>query len=315
MSELGQPPVDVAAPEPDDLILWSVTTIIDVLKKPAIEYWIGEQTAVAAIRQQATWRGMLQDCDTDCQHISARNCPAVKWLRDARWRRPKDLLSATDLGTVVHTLAETYALTGQRPDKDQVAQQIRSIGGPGVQIDLEGPVVWAMLDRFDEWLQRFTPTYQATEVVVYSPTYGWAGTADAFLTIDGVRAIVDYKTTREPYDSKGNLKKPYAEVSPQLAAYRHGEFAAVWRARRYEPQKRRYYLLNATERAAAIPVPEVDTGWCIHITPEGCEAYPIRCGDDAYLSYLRIQEAARWALEESKYAVAEYPLTPAGVPA
>lgn len=294
---LGQEPIEDAKAEPDDIRLWSVTTIIDVLDKPAIAYWSAEEAAVAAINQQSTWRGMLADCDDDCDHTSAQRCAAVKWLRDARNRRSKNRLSSTALGTAMHDLCEQYALSGSRPNKDNIEAVVTKLGGTAVTISNEGPVLWRMLDRFDEWLQRFTPEYQATEVTVYHPDYGYAGTADGFLTIDGVRSIIDYKTSRDPLDSRGNPKKPYSEVSLQLAAYRHAMFAAVWRPRRNKSYQRRYYLLSQAERDMAQPVPEVDGGLCVFITPERCEAHPVRCGDTVFHYFLNIQEAKRWSAD------------------
>jgi hypothetical protein len=302
---LGQEAVDVDKADDDDLVMWSVTTIINVLERSALLYWSAEESARAAINQQATWRGMLADCDTDCKHTSARDCAAVKWLRDARFRRPKDLLSSSDLGTAIHALCEEYALTGTRPDTDRIGAEVRTQGGNTVKVALEIPVLSAMLDRFDEWLNRAQPTYQATEVIVYSPTYGYAGAADAFLTVDGFRAIADYKSSREPYDAQGKPKTPYPEVAPQLAAYRYAEFAAVWRPRRTEKWRRRYYLLNESERAMAEPVPQVDGGLCIHITPESCEAYPVRCNRSMHQQFLFIQEAARFVFETSKTAIGQ----------
>jgi hypothetical protein len=276
---LGQDALDVDAADPDDLTLWSVTTVIGALDKPALMYWSASMAAQAAIDNEATWKALLADRGRD---------EAVKWLRDARFRRPKDLLSAADLGTVVHRLCEDYALTGARPDKHAIADAVKAKGGRSVDVKAEGPVVFAMLDRFDEWLQRFSPTYQATEVAVYSPTYGVAGTCDGFLTIDGFRAIIDYKTSREPLDSRGNPKTPYPEVALQLAAYRYADSAAVWRPRRTEKFRRRYYLLSAEERAASVPVPEVDGALCIHITPGACEAYPIRTDRKVHTAFLYV---------------------------
>ena len=303
--QLGQTADDSATPQDGDMRLWSVTTIIGVLDSPGLKFWAAEQAAIAATRQQATWKGMLDDCPDDCQHLSARECEAVKWLRNAMNRRPKDILSASDLGTVVHTLCEEYALTGQRPDTDRIEHEIRTTGAPTVKPDLELPTITAMLDQFDGWLSRAQPSYQATEVCVYSPTYGYAGTCDAFMTVDGTRFITDYKTTREPRDGRGNPKTPYPEVSLQLAAYRYAEGAAVWRPRRTEIRWRRYYLMSEAERKLAVPVPEVDAGLCIHITPEACEAYPVACDEGVHTSFLYVQEAARWNLQESKDAVGE----------
>jgi hypothetical protein len=294
-ARLGLDPVDVDKPADEDIRLWSVTTILGVLDKPALLYWAAEQTANAAIDNLDTWRAML---------AGSGRAEAVKWLRDARFRRPKTLLSATELGTVVHGVCESYALTGHRPTREEVADAVHTTGGDQVDIDAETNTVGRMLVQFDGWLQRFTPAYQATEVCVYEPTYGYAGQSDGFLTIDGFRAIIDYKSSREPLDARGKPRTPYPEqVGLQLAAYRHASYAAVWRPRRFEQFRRRYYLLGEAERAAAVPVPEVDGGLCIHITPAACEAFPIRCDEEVHRAFLYTLEAFRWVDQTSKTAM------------
>lgn len=301
---LGMEPLDVDQASPGDLTLWSVTTIIGVLDKPALLYWTGEMTAECAIDNEATWKAMLSD---------RGRAEAVKWLRDARFRRPKTLLSSTELGTAVHAVCEEYALTGTRPDADRIASAVRAEGAPATDVAAESRLVARMLDQFDKWLQRFTPAYQATEVCVYNPTYGYAGTADAFLTIGGFRAIADYKSSREPFDSRGKPKTPYPEqVGLQLAAYRHADYAAVWRPRRMEKFRRRYYLLGDAERELAQPVPEVDGGVCIQITPESCEAYPIRCDTEVHQAFLFTLEAFRWVSQISQKAMGHALESPAG---
>lgn len=286
---LGQPAADTSAAEPDDLQLWSVTTILGALDKPALLYWAAEQTALAAIHSARTWQGTLADDDPACPHNSA-DCAAVKWLRDARFRKPKGARSATDLGTAVHAACEEYALLGTAP---QVDDEVRPY-----------------LEAFDRWLQEFTPSYEATEVAVYSPTYAYAGTCDAFLTVNGVRLIADYKSTRKVVDGRGQPSGPYPEVALQLAAYRYAEMAAVWRPRRYEKWRRRYYLLSAEEQTLAVPVPEVDGGVVLHITPEACVAYPVRCDERIHEAFLYVEEAHRWSAQTSKTVIGQ-PLTPA----
>ena len=289
---LGQEALEVDKAADDDLTLWSVTTILGALDKPALLYWAAEQTAEAAIDNLATWQAMLEDRGRE---------EAVRWLRDARFRRPKATLGSAPLGTVTHKVCETYALTGTKPSREFIADLVEHEGGRQVDIAGETAVVLRMLDQFDDWLHRFQPSYQATEVCVYNPTYGYAGQTDGFLTIDGVRFIVDYKTSREPRDSRGNPKAPYPEqVGLQLAAYRHADYAAVWRPRRTEKMRRRYYLLGPAEREMAVPVPEVDTGLVIQITPESCEAYPIRCDETVHMAFLYVVECFRWLQETSK---------------
>ena len=52
-SDIGQEPIEVDKPDDDDLSLWSVTTIIGALDKPALLYWAAQQTADAAIDSHA----------------------------------------------------------------------------------------------------------------------------------------------------------------------------------------------------------------------------------------------------------------------
>lgn len=281
VAELGQPALDGQKPADDDERHWSVTTILGCLDKPALLYWAAEQTAVAAVNSARTLEARVEEEGVDT---------VVKWLRDARFRRDRTQRTAAELGTEVHAACEAYALTGQRPDVDAEVQPF--------------------LDQFDRWAQEFQPVYQAAEVTVYSPSYGYAGTCDAFLTVGGVRCIVDYKSSRKSFDNRGNPTTPYPEVALQLAAYRHAELAAVWRPRRMEQYRRRYYLLGAAEREMAVPVPEVDTGLVIHITPDHCDAYPVECGPDIFESFLFIQEAARWQFQTSKTVIGR-PLEPA----
>lgn len=290
--QLGLETVTVDKPDNEDLQLWSVTTIIGALDKPALLYWAAEQTANAAIDNLNTWKAMLEEEGREA---------AVKYLRDARFRRRKDRLAESTLGTIVHALCEQYALTGIRPDRDTVTELVTREGGPQLNLDAEVGTTVAMLNQFDGWLQRAQPSYQATEVCVYEPQFGYAGQADGFLTIDGTRFLFDYKTTRTPHDSRGKLKTPYPEqVGLQLAAYRYAKYAAVWRPRRMEKFRRRYYLLSPEEREMAVPVPEVDAGLVIQISPEHCESHPIRIDTEVHNAFLFCLEVFRWVQETSK---------------
>jgi hypothetical protein len=296
-AELGQAPMDLTAPADDDLVLWSVTTIINVLDKAGLMWWAAGMTADAAIDSQKTWQAMLEEQGRD---------EAWRWLRSAHKRRPKNQLSASDLGTVVHDLCEQYALKGERPNTDYVSDLIYRKGGEFVDLDSETAVAQRMVNQFEKWANHFSPSYQATEVCVYSPKFGYAGTADGFLTIDGTRFCIDYKTSRDPYDGQGRPKTPYAEsVALQIGAYVNAEMAAVWRPRRFEKQSRRYYALSPAEQELAVPVPEVDTGLVIQITPEDCSAYPVKCDASVHRSFLYVLEAARWVNETSKTVMSE----------
>ena len=263
--------VTVKKMEPDDLRMWSITTILGVLDKPALVYWSAEEAAKAAVHVAKSLPDRIAEDGEE---------EVIKWLRDARFRRTPGLRTAAQLGTDVHAALEELALTGRMPEVDN---EVRPF-----------------LDRFDEWAQKWQPEFLAAEMTVYSPTYGYAGTSDGIMKIDGQTVWFDYKTTRKSFDTKGKPTGPYPEVGLQIAAARWAEFAATWRPRRYEQFRRRYYLLGAAEREAAIPVPEADGGIVIHIAPDHCHAYPVRCDKTVYESFLYILEAARYQFEISK---------------
>lgn len=287
---IGEAPDDDAKPAEDDLRLWSVTSLISALDKPALVPWAAIKTAEAAVRDEMVWKSRLQN---------EGEASAVDYLKQARFRPPKGMRSPTELGSAVHSACESYALTGNRPYADA---EVRPF-----------------LDQFDRFLQEFQPEYSATEICVFSPEFGYAGQADAFIIIDGQRYIIDYKTSRDSYDSQGKPKGPYPEVSLQLSAYRFSEMAAVWRARRYEQYRRRYYLLSEAERAMGVPVPEVDGGLVIYLTPDRYAVHAVKCDERVFEKFLFVVEAAQWVYQGSKGAVGPpmvppYPIADDGDP-
>lgn len=270
-------PVDVEKPEADDVRLWSVTTIIGALDKPALVPWAANMTAEEAVRVCKRLPQMVEEDGPE---------ETAKWLAAARFRKPKgQKLSAADLGTAVHDAIERFALTGERPD------------------DVD-PVIVPFLDQFTRWAQKAQPEYLAAEMTVYDTRYGYAGTLDAIAVIQGTRFIVDYKTTAKPDEPK-KVQAPYGTAAMQLAAYRYAEFAAAWRPRRFEQFRRRYYLLGEEERAAAVEIPKVDTGLVVHITPTHCHAHPARCDKEVHTKFLYTIEAAGWVYEMSRSVIGD----------
>lgn len=297
----GQPVEDVKTVDEQDQRCWSVTTIIGVLDKPALVYWAANETAHAAVQNMAAWKAIEQSDGIE---------EAEKWIAGARFRGSKGLLTAASLGTAMHAACEHFVLNGARPDDEELGQIVAANGklSPANQAG-EVAVMNTMLDRFSEFLDRFQPVYQASEVTVFHPDYAYAGTADGFFTIDGMRVIFDIKTTREARDKQGKLKSPFPEVALQLAGYRHAALAAVWRPRRVMEFRRRYYVLSQSERDLAVPVPEVDGGAVVHITPEHCELFPVRCDERVFERFLHVIEVARWKFEMEQHVIGA-PLAP-----
>lgn len=266
----------LADQDPTDRRMWSVTTLIGALDKPALVPWAAKETAAAAIDSEKAWKSRLEHEGRD---------EAMKFLTNARFRRAGKR-SATELGTAVHKCAETKVLDGEFSAEQRHDAELKPF-----------------LFQIDRFLDEFSPEYLAAEVTVYNETYGYAGTADAFVRLGGVPLILDYKTTIEDYDYQGRLRKPYPEVSLQTSAYRFAELAAVWRARQSEVSRRRYYLLSDTERALAQPVPETEGGVAVLITPTRYAVHPVRCDEEIFEVFCHVIEAAHFAFELSPNVV------------
>lgn len=277
-----------AKPGPEDLRMWSVTTILKAIgSSEGLIEWSAQEAGRISIRSERTWKAILADQGEEA---------AVAWIAEARYRPPKGERTATKLGSAVHACCELTVVTGKRPE-------------PGTYLGEDLGVVDAELepymDSFQLFLDRFSPSYTAAEFTVFDTKYGYAGTADGTAHIEGVHALIDYKTSKKSYDGRGKRRKPWNDVALQMAAYRHAEFAAVWRARKYEQWSRRYYLLNAQETELAVPVPATDGGIVLHITPEHCDVYPVECGLEVHEAFLYSIEAARWTYQTSRDVLGE----------
>jgi hypothetical protein len=291
--------------EADDEVLFSVTRIIDTLSKgEALTGWAIKETAERVVDS-------LDALQLRLEHEGREE--AIAYVKGLRWKL-YGRLSAKDLGSLAHGLFQDYALSGHRPVVSPDLHPKHASEGAELHPD-DVRDLGRMLDRFDEFLQGYQPDYQSCEVVVYSPLewfddaghrhhgYGYAGQCDAFLIIGGVRLIADYKTSRKTFDSRGKIVAPYPEVALQLAAYRYATHAAVWRARRYEANSKRFYLLSPAERDLALPVPEVDGGLAIRVTPDHLGVHPVRCDERDHETFLHVQEAAGWLADHASHVV------------
>lgn len=113
---------------------------------------------------------------------------------------------AADLGSLVHDIAEQYAVTGELPDLAVIREEARKKAA-----------------QYFAFLEQVQPSFHAIEGIVFNRRFGYAGAFDAIMDINHPlsgtvgRYIVDIKTG----------KGVYAEAALQQAAYRYGEFIAV----------------------------------------------------------------------------------------
>ena len=156
----------------------SVTAILNELNKPALTYWAAN-CAVSYIEQN------LSEVDPNNPHslndlfLNAKT--AFKTVGK----------EATDIGSAVHHAIEHYVKHG----KDATGDLSESVQN-GFLAFLE----WESLNKV-EWLE--------SEKTLYNLESCYAGTCDAIAKINGVKYLLDFKTSKSIYD----------EYRFQLAAY------------------------------------------------------------------------------------------------
>jgi hypothetical protein len=162
----------------------SVTTVLEVLSKPALVYWKGQEVARAIYRDSAAFFGKGWDIGED---------DAIKWAM-AKADEQRD--RAAKLGSSIHLLADMVS----RPSEKAVE---------GFQVsDEEKPYLEAW-KSFMAFLEAQGASIVSSEHAVWGE--GYAGTYDLIVKMDDALWMVDIKT------SKGI----YPEYALQLAAYGH----------------------------------------------------------------------------------------------
>ena len=259
--------------DPGEVQLYAIPSIIGVLDKPGLVGWAARETAKEAVRVASSLP----------QWVERRGAERTEaWLADARFRSPADgSMTSASLGRMVHDEIKQFVLTGQR----------RSIA------DVEAA---AMVDTFVAWSTAFQPEHVAAGTTVYSLRHGYAGQLDGIMDLGDKRYLIDYQVSRTDRDAKGRPTMPYPETALSLAALRHASHIAVWRARingmKWDASR---YLISAEENAQALPMLKVDGALCLWITPERCEAYPVKTDVAALNVFLRVMEAWIWRTEQA----------------
>ena len=144
-----------------------VTSILNQLPKPFLQYWSAKVVAEYAVDNVESWRSLDYKA-------------AVDLLKGA----PRRYTSGrADIGTEAHDAFEKIG-NGDDP-------------GP-IRIEVQ-PYV----DQFSKFLDDFQPEFIGQELTVWSEKHRYAGSTDAFLRIQGEPVVVDWKTTKSIYPEVG----------------------------------------------------------------------------------------------------------------
>jgi hypothetical protein len=214
-----------------------VTSVLGMLPKDFLRYWAAKMVAEEAVADLGT-----------VVSIALRDpAAAIDFLKRAPDRNTK---KAADTGTDAHAIFETMA-------KGKPAGRVHP--------DLE-----PFVRHFGEYLDVVQPEYHYMEETVWSdsrgPSLAYAGSFDAFATIQGERVWLDNKTTRSGI---------HDEVGLQLAGYRYAD-----------------NILRPD--GSRIPMPKADGGAVLHIRPEGWQLVPVACGEREFEQFLNLRRTFEW---------------------
>lgn len=174
----------------------SVTSIMKVLYRPALERWKMEQTVLAAMT--------LPKIEGERDYEFANRI-----IEDSR----TEGMAAADFGTHIHSLIEWYIKSAYLGNLDEDFDFL-----PDDKHYLRGWKNWA-----DE--VGFIP--ELVEISFASLLYGFGGKIDCIGTVEGRRCVIDWKTQKTKtsdllHEKDGSELKFYPEWRPQLAAYWKG---------------------------------------------------------------------------------------------
>ncbi|GAA2230373.1 PD-(D/E)XK nuclease family protein [Herbiconiux moechotypicola] len=214
-----------------------VTSVLGMLPKPFLQRWAAKMVAEEVVADLGT-----------AVNLTIRNPEAaVDHLKNAPYRNTR---AAADTGTAAHDLFERLA-------KGETIGRVSAEMEPYVR-------------HFSEFLDTVQPEYHFMEETVWSdsrgPQLAYAGSFDAFATINGERIWLDNKTTRSGV---------HEEVGLQLAAYRYAD-----------------HIIRPD--GSRIPMPKADGGAVVHVRPEGWKLVPVKADEESFDVFLLLRQIFNW---------------------
>ena len=213
----------------------SVTNILDMMNKPGLKYWAAKECATYASQNREKLATLTED-------------EAWQLVRGAPFARHDDSPSA--IGDIVHGWIERR-IKGDSPTHDEVMASHQT-------------VKW-MWNSFLKFEDHYKPQFTDTEFTVWSDRYGYAGTADLAMRINGLNVLTDTKTG----------KNIYPDTAMQLAALANADV-----------------ILSAD--GTVKPVPKFDRFAILHIRPRSASLVPVENIDEAFKVFLALKIAFDW---------------------
>jgi hypothetical protein len=204
-----------------------VTTVTDVLDKPALTKWHRTQVAEAAVAHADRLLA-----DREAGNLEA----AVAFLLNVR----TEGTNSRERGTRIHAALESV-----------LRREIITVL----------PTEEAAIAGARAWLNEHHVQPIEVEAFLINETAGYGGTCDLIAEIDGETWLLDWKSSKSVAWPNGNV---YDEMRLQLAAYAHAEFIArVGDPDRHQlPEITRFGIVHVTDGGTRLyPTDVTEADW------------------------------------------------------
>jgi hypothetical protein len=138
------------------------------------------------------------------------------WLKDVGHNADVIARKAANEGTQVHDAVERY-VAGEK------ITWLNDEGYSNYSLD-----VWKLILKFHEFWSIYKPTLLASEIHLFSDTYKYAGTCDLVVEIDGVRWLLDIKTSKSIHTSMDLQLAAYAQAWNETFEEKIEKTGIIW---------------------------------------------------------------------------------------
>lgn len=186
--------------------LWqpSVTGVLNVMAKDALIPWAAGEVRLYAEERLHELHGTTED-----NELTVRDVENILAEAQECWR---DRSKAMSIGSLAHRYlhSEIMYRAGAIKEKPEMTVKADPILAP----TFDQPMIDAAAESVKAGIQFLDDHHVEPimfERVMWSPEYGFVGTADLVAKVDGVMSVIDYKTSKAIYSS----------MFLQLAAYQN----------------------------------------------------------------------------------------------
>jgi len=181
-------------------------------------------------------------------HISDQHKPRYVLIREAKEAHEVYAGERARIGDIVHDLVDNWMTGKPNPEPPKEAR--------------------SYVNQFIDFLTTLNPVFIENETTLWSRTYGYAGTTDFIITVNGRNLLADMKTG----------KSLHAEIGLQLAALSHADF-----------------MLRAD--GTEVPLPEIHGVAGLHIRPRSWKLKEVHENEASFATFLAAKTIMEWTEE------------------